>query len=501
MAKKIILIVFCVGAWTLFGWGVYRYQQNKEAENNSAICEEVASPSSSSPLKLMPLNVDEMAARLKKNQDLYQKLRDQSLSAFAKLHPKMDINDTEVGTAIRLATYQKIWGDYYEEDLIPELDRYAKAVQRKCPDPLMKALIQGFFYKQMMSSTDDFQDNLIRDLNALEKSDYPTCFKFYLTRTLLIDILVVKSHPQYRDVMPRSQALLPSVQEKLSHFYAQMIQEKYPDDVLNSYGRDLLDHVQNDLDALNRFDEVLQNAFPTDQPNSALKIGLQGSYYINAAWNARGCGWAREVTEEGWKLFHERLQKAADILEAGYVKYPEAAPISIAMMTVELGQGHGGGRFDRWYQRAIEADPDNIETYLSKQHYLLPRWHGSDREGFNYGLACAETQNWQCKIPLVLTYVLDDIAQRNPKIYADPEIWKQAQYLYHTYLEKYPLSNYQRSRYAKAAAQGEHWELAQEQFQKLGNAWSRSAFPKNEYDQLRKIVQEHCSQPGTTSAP
>src|SRR6266496_1140299 len=37
----------------------------------------------------------------------------------------------------------------------------------------------------------------------------------------------------------------------------------------------------------------------------------------NYAWKARGGGWAGEVTETGWKLFHERLAECAKVLGIG----------------------------------------------------------------------------------------------------------------------------------------------------------------------------------------
>lgn len=491
MIRKIILIILCGCA---VSWSGLRIYQNFSEEDAPAF--------SHDPGPTLPaIDVDALAARHKKHQDIYQKVRDQSLTVFAKLHPKMPHNDPEIDTAIRLAAYLKIWGDYYMEDLNPLLDRYAKAVQQRYPDPMMKGVIQAYFYKSMMSSTDDFQGILIRDLEALEKSDYPPCFKFFLCRTLLIDCYIVKSQPKYRDAMPRSQSLYPEVSQRMTRWYRQMIQEKYPDDLLFSYGEEVLSYVRPKEEALNLFHDVLEKSFPENKSPSALRIALQGSYYTTYAWNARGGSWARDVSEESWKLFYQRLEKASEILEKGYTQYPQFNPISREMLTVELGLNRGREQFNLWFNRAIDADPDDFQTYASKQNYLLARWHGSDKEGYAFAMNCVEIGNWQCKIPMILTNVLADVSERNPKIYAHPEIWKQAHYVYSTYLEQHPRSTIYRSHFAKAAALGEHWQVAQEQFEKLGNDWDRHAFDKNEYETLRQTVKEHLDQSQPATAP
>jgi hypothetical protein len=50
------------------------------------------------------------------------------------------------------------------------------------------------------------------------------------------------------------------------------------------------------------------------------RIGL-AKIYKNYAWKARGSGFAKTVTEEGWKLFFQRLLMAAEELSSPVTKY------------------------------------------------------------------------------------------------------------------------------------------------------------------------------------
>lgn len=58
-----------------------------------------------------------------------------------------------------------------------------------------------------------------------------------------------------------------------------------------------------------------------------VQLEVRGEYYVTHAWQARGRGWADTVTEEGARLFYERLDEAQSALEQAYAANPS-------------GQGH-----------------------------------------------------------------------------------------------------------------------------------------------------------------
>src|SRR5262249_27568535 len=51
------------------------------------------------------------------------------------------------------------------------------------------------------------------------------------------------------------------------------------------------------------------------KPRSAAARVALAEIWVAYAWRARGSGWASEVTEEGWRLFRERLAKAHEAMD------------------------------------------------------------------------------------------------------------------------------------------------------------------------------------------
>jgi hypothetical protein len=211
-------------------------------------------------------------------------------------------------------------------------------------------------------------------------------------------------------------------------------------------------------------DRAFENA---DKDNSTAAI-LNAKFYVADAGNARGDGWRNTVTSRDWQLMGGRLARANEILSGQYAKDPKNPLIPLLMMTVVLGQHQPRAQMELWFQRGLEADPDNFHLYMLKRWYLYPRWYGSDQEVWDFGLECSTSENWSAKIPIILAESISDAADRDPHIYTRPEIWGPVEKVYRAYLEHYPDSVHYRSLFTKCAVGGEHWDIAREQFKILG---------------------------------
>jgi hypothetical protein len=137
---------------------------------------------------------------------------------------------------------------------------------------------------------------------------------------------------------------------------------------------------------------------------------LRGANEVDQAWNARGDGWARDVSKEGWELYHEHLDRAQTILTATWhldTKRPEAAA---EMITVAMG-GHGNpGESERtWFDRAVSAQMDYPAAYRKMVFALLPRWGGSHERMRAFGRECLATHRYDTDVPLAYLYVLRKI--------------------------------------------------------------------------------------------
>lgn len=124
-------------------------------------------------------------------------------------------------------------------------------------------------------------------------------------------------------------------------------------------------------------------------PNSAYAATVRGEALTNWAWDARGCDWADKVSDENFKLFHERLEKAKTVLESCSQKArpPRWYP---TLMQVYLGLGEDRAAFDKVLKAALKAYPKQIQSYNQMIIALLPRWGGEEGEWEKFASSSAD---------------------------------------------------------------------------------------------------------------
>jgi hypothetical protein len=104
---------------------------------------------------------------------------------------------------------------------------------------------------------------------------------------------------------------------------------------------------------------------------------------IAYAQKARGNGWANSVTEDGARLFSQRLSQASQVLsDAARIK-DKCPEYWSAIMTVAMGMGLDKTRYTSIFNHAITNYPDYQQFYATRAQYLLPRWFGSEGEWEN----------------------------------------------------------------------------------------------------------------------
>lgn len=116
----------------------------------------------------------------------------------------------------------------------------------------------------------------------------------------------------------------------------------------------------------------------TERPASITARVALAQAYTTYAWKARGGGYADTVTDEGWKLFHERLKQAEEVLNEAKTSPIKCPNWYVTMQEVALGQGWDLERYNRLFDEAVAVEPLYHYFYLNKAHYLLPRWYGEE---------------------------------------------------------------------------------------------------------------------------
>jgi hypothetical protein len=142
-----------------------------------------------------------------------------------------------------------------------------------------------------------------------------------------------------------------------------------------------------------------------------------------------------------------------------------------ATMMVRLARLHGmpEEELNTWFSRAMEAYTNNFDACSEKMHYLM-KYRDADA-AIEFGRACLASGNWQGRIPFVLVDAHLDIAyrQRGDSYLGQDEVWKDSSTVCENYLKRYPHSARDRSFYTTLACRAGKWEIANREFQRLGD--------------------------------
>jgi tetratricopeptide (TPR) repeat protein len=190
--------------------------------------------------------------------------------------------------------------------------------------------------------------------------------------------------------------------------------------------------------------------------NDARFFELRGLGEVSRAWQARGGGFADKVTEQGWNDFRAHLNQAALALETAWQMNPTNARTAYNMMQVELGQGQGLARMEKWFNRAMNLSPDYYDAVKLMSFYLEPRWYGSEEKAFRFARSCVSSTNWNGRVPLILADVHRSVANYyklsgGPDHWAQPGVWEDIRSSYEKFFKLNPDDYGYRHDYARDA--------------------------------------------------
>lgn len=116
---------------------------------------------------------------------------------------------------------------------------------------------------------------------------------------------------------------------------------------------------------------------------------LRGAHALAWGWLARGTGWAREVTEEGWRLLKERLALAsADLRRAAELDPHDPTPWCW-LIRVGLGLSWDRADIEHAFEQARARDPEHYPAHAAMLSALAWKWKGSHEEMFAFARAVA----------------------------------------------------------------------------------------------------------------
>ena len=211
------------------------------------------------------------------------------------------------------------------------------------------------------------------------------------------------------------------------------------------------------------------------KPYQWLALTLEGEHQIDAAWEARGGGYANTVTAEGWKGFAEHLAKARASLTKAWELRPDLPLTASRMMTVALGSSDIG-EMRQWFDHAVAAQVDYPAVWKSMRWGLRPRWYGSHDAMLAFGVMALNTHRFDTDVPRNLFVSISDLESDmelplGEHIYGREDIWPHLQEMYEGYIAEPKQAEFRdgwRTTYAAVAFLAGKYNVARTQLEAIG---------------------------------
>lgn len=255
-------------------------------------------------------------------------------------------------------------------------------------------------------------------------------------------------------------------------------------------------------------DPLLAALDRSKQPRSKV-LTVRGQHYLQLAWDARGSGLADTVGEAGWEGFKAYSEMARDSLaEAWRLDNADPEPAAL-MIRVVMGLSGDRKEMEQWYVRATTARPGHAEAIKHKMFFLEPKWHGGPGEMIEFGRELAKTTTADPRTAAQTLALVDahwtlawytgwDVGLPHPAYFARfSDAWEDVRAASEAYLAREPGSRYHRTRYAVIAAWAGKWDVADAQFDRLGDAFSTRVV---EADVIRALRAQAKRPPATRPA-
>jgi hypothetical protein len=226
-------------------------------------------------------------------------------------------------------------------------------------------------------------------------------------------------------------------------------------------------------------------AWVAARPQSITAHVALAKAYIAYAWEARGNGYADKVTDEGWRLFNERIAKAKKVLDDSANMKPMCPEWFSRMQTVALAQDWEKVRTAALFAQAIKFEPDYISFYKSYAQYLLPKWAGEDGDDAALAKQSADAiggQKGDYVYYEIATVALQAKSGRDGAQFD----WARIQSGYRAKDALYKTSNADTNELAFMAWRFQDRSVAREAFLRIGERWTKGIWNKRtRFDQVR----------------
>ena len=193
------------------------------------------------------------------------------------------------------------------------------------------------------------------------------------------------------------------------------------------------------------------NKWCSSEPLHHAAFILRGSYHKASAWLERGSGYAYTVSDIGRELFERNLELSKDDLEKAYALNPEDPNSASSMIAVCMGLRYQEDEMEKWFQRAVAADPLAYDAYSRKLLFLNPKWRGTKEKHIKFAEYCYQNSPPKSIVYKILFDCLSGYLEKANdinKFYNNPSVKNTLENIYQKILKDFPNSTAIRLDYA-----------------------------------------------------
>lgn len=116
------------------------------------------------------------------------------------------------------------------------------------------------------------------------------------------------------------------------------------------------------------------------EPKSPTARVALADTYVEYAWFARGNGYANTVTEKGGRIFHDRIKKSKELLDADPSIRQEDPRAYMVYGRIARAEGMDKGAYLKFVEASHKDWPGYNGADFGATQFLLPRWYGEPGE-------------------------------------------------------------------------------------------------------------------------
>ena len=221
--------------------------------------------------------------------------------------------------------------------------------------------------------------------------------------------------------------------------------------------------------------ESIHEHWEAAKPRSITAQVAHANFLTEYAWHARGSGFAKTVTKEGWRLLSERLAKAKELLDKSADLEPKCPMWWLAYLSVAQGQGWSRDDFETLFEAAKTFEPEFWWYDITKGYYLLPRWYGHDGD-WEYALSLEVDRRKGVGLE-AYARVVDKLKAYYKNIFRESRAsWAATRDGFELMRQRYPVSLEILSDYCRVACVAEDRAVARKLFDELSGRVLKSTW-------------------------